>query len=127
MFRCTVDGGVTTVWQGSALENCSDSPIILRHSQFRNGHTINKTCGTLGQVIGEAISTENGSYTSQLTINITQQIIGSQVVCTTTLTDIDDDIYNSSTQIISSTGMYEYPITNNVQYIYFLPITSTLL
>ena len=27
MFECTVDNGVTTVWRGSALENCSDSNI----------------------------------------------------------------------------------------------------
>ena len=100
MFRCTVDGGVTTVWRGSALENCSDGSIILRHSQFRDAYTINETCGTLGQVIiGEAISAENGSYTSQLTINITHQIIGSHVVCAT------DGEHSSSTQFSVSRGI----------------------
>ena len=73
-IRCTVDGGVPTLWRGSALENCLDGSIILRHSQFGNRYTINKTCGISGQVIGQAISAENGSYTSQLTINITQQV-----------------------------------------------------
>ena len=69
---------------GSALENCSDGPdLTLCHSQFHDGFTINKTCGTSGQVIGEAISAENGSYMSRLTINITQQTIGSHVVCAT--------------------------------------------
>ena len=120
MFTCTVDGGVTTVWRGSALENCSDGSIILRHSQFRDAYTIIETCGTLGQVIGQAISTGNGSYTSQLTINSTQQIIGSHVVCAT------DGEHSSSTQITSSMGMHEYD-NHNVQCIYFLPITSTLL
>ena len=106
VFRCTVDDGVATVWRGSALENCSDDSIVLRHSQFRGGHTINKTCGTSGQVIGQTISVVNGSYTSQLTINVTQQIIGSPIVCGT------DDEYSSSTQIMSSTGMYEHPINS---------------
>ena len=50
VFRCTIDGGVTTVWRGSALENCSDGSITLRHSQFGNQLTVNKTCGTTGQV-----------------------------------------------------------------------------
>ena len=71
-FYCTVDGSVATVWRESALENCSDGSIILRHSQYDNGHTINEICGTSGQVVGQAISAENRSYTSQLTINITQ-------------------------------------------------------
>ena len=84
-FRCTVDGGVATTWRGSALENCSDGSITLRHSQFGNGTTINKTCGATGQITGQAISAENGSYTSQLTIRkITQQtlISGNRVTCT---------------------------------------------
>ena len=98
VFRCTVDGGVATVWQGSALENCSDGSVILRHSQFDAGYTINETCGTSGQVIGQTLSAENGSYTSQLTINITQQIIGSRVICAT------DGEYGSSAQVSVSKG-----------------------
>ena len=85
VFECTVDDGVTTVWRGSALENCSDGTIILRHSQFDEGHTINETCGTSGPVVGRAISgpdsAENGSHTSQLTISVTEQIIGSLIEC----------------------------------------------
>lgn len=99
-IRCTVDGGVATIWRGSALENCSDGSIILRHSQFGNGHTINKTCGPSGQVIGQAISSENRSYTSQITINITQQIIGSHIVCAT------DGEIDSDNQITLSAGIH---------------------
>ena len=99
IFRCAVDGGATTTWTGSALENCSGGSITLRHSQFGNGTTINKTCGTTGQVIGQAISAENGSYTSQLTIsNITQQMLvtGNRVICT-----MDGD----GTQLLVSKGI----------------------
>lgn len=102
VFRCTIDGGVATTWRGSALENCSDGPITLRHSQFSNGLTINKTCSTTGQVIGRAISAENGSYTSNLIIsNITQQtlITGIHVICS-----MDDENVNS-TQIVVSKGI----------------------
>ena len=101
VFECTVDDGVTTIWQGSALENCSDGTVILRHSKFGEGHTINESCGTSGPVIGRAISAENGSYTSQLTISITQQIIGSIIECAT-----DGEQSNSSDiQLRLSTGM----------------------
>lgn len=99
VFRCTVDGGVTTVWGGSALENCSDGSIILRHSQFSNGLTINKTCGATGQAIGQGISAENGSYTSKLIIENTQQIIGSQIICTR-----DGENNVTQFQIVSSKG-----------------------
>ena len=104
VFSCTVYGGVTTVWQGLALENCSDGSVILRHSQFGNGLTINKTCGTSGQVVGHATSAENGSYTSQLTISITQQAIEEQITCA------KDGGINGSIQIMPSTGMHEYVI-----------------
>jgi hypothetical protein len=100
VFRCTVDGGVTTVWEGSALENCSDGSITLRHSQFSNRLTINKTCGATGQVIGQAISVENGSYTSKLIIEDTQQIIGNQIVCT-----MGGDNNVTLFQIVSSKGI----------------------
>ena len=52
-------------------------------------------------MIGHTISAENGSYTSQLTINITQQIIGSIIECAA-----DGEQSNSSDiQLRLSTGM----------------------
>ena len=101
VFRCTVDGGVTTTWTGSALENCSDGSITLRHSLFGNGTTINKTCGATGQVIGQAISAENGSYTSNFIIKDAQQIVGSQIICTN---NMDDESNVTIFQITSSEG-----------------------
>ena len=101
VFECTVDDGITTIWRGSALENCSDSTVILRHSKFDEGHTINETCGTSGQVVGRAISAENGSYTSQLIISITPQIIGSLIECATD----NEELNHSDIQIMLSTGM----------------------
>ena len=103
VFKCTVDGGVTTTWTGSALENCSDGSITLRHSQFGNGDTINKTCGTTGQVTGQAISAESGSYTSNLIIKDAQQIVGSQIICTN---NMDDESLNVTLfQIVSTKGI----------------------
>ena len=109
VFECTVDAGVTTVWRGSALENCSDGTVILRHSKFDEGHTINETCGASGQVVGHAISAEDGSYTSQLVISVTQQTIGNLIQCTT------DSESGSSTQTSVSTGI-QLLITYNTKF-----------
>ena len=99
VFRCRVDGGVATVWQGSALENCSDGSVILRHSQFGNGFTINKTCGASGSIVGEAISAENGSYISHLTIFAYQELNGSIIECAT-----DGELLASRIQVLLITG-----------------------
>ena len=99
VFRCTVDGGVATVWRGSALENCTDGSIILRHSQFRDVYIINESCGTSGFIIGKAISAENGSYTSHLTVFANQELNGSIIVCAT-----DGELLGSRIQILTTTG-----------------------
>ena len=96
VFECTVDDGVTTAWRGSALENCSDGTVILRHSKFDEGHTINETCGTSGPVVGRAISAENGSYTSQLSILVNQELNGSTIECATD----DEQLQASSVQVL---------------------------
>jgi hypothetical protein len=101
VFRCTVDGGVTTVWEGSALENCSDSSVTLRHSLFGNGLTINKRCGTSGSIVGQAISVENGSYISQLIIFAYQELNGSIIECST-----DGEFLASRIQVHLITGIH---------------------
>ena len=101
VFECTVDYGVTTAWRGSALENCSHGTIFLHHSKFDEGHTINETCGTSGQVVGRTISDENGSYVSQLTILINQELHGSTLECAS-----DDDLLltRDSIQVLLTSG-----------------------
>ena len=82
VFECVVTGGGATIWNVSAFDNCTNDRIILRHSLFnQSGHNINDTCRGSGQVIGRAVSVVNNSYLSQLTINITQSLIGANVVC----------------------------------------------
>ena len=85
-FECVVTGAdTTTIWQGTALQNCSDGNIILRRSQFssENGHVINRTCGNGGLLVGQTISVINNNfYTSQLVItNLSQYLYGHTVEC----------------------------------------------
>ena len=74
-------GGGATIWLGTALEECAGGRIILRHSQFESGHNISQICGASGPVVGRAISVVSDSYTSKLTINISQHLNGSTIEC----------------------------------------------
>ena len=81
VYECAVAGGGATIWQGTALEECAGGRIVLRHSQFESGHNIKRTCGTSSPVVGRTVSVVNDSYTSQLTINISQHLNGSIIEC----------------------------------------------
>ena len=81
VYECTVNGPGATVWRGTALEECTGGKIVLRHSDFESGYNLNKTCGASGPVVGRALSVANDSYTSQLTINVSQHLNGSTIEC----------------------------------------------
>ena len=101
VFECTVAGGGATIWQGTALDECAGGRIILRHSQFESGHNISQTCGASGPVVGRAVSVMNDSYTSQLTINVSQHLNGSTIECAS-----DNGTQFGSRQILLTTGMF---------------------
>ena len=101
VFECIIDDGTTTIWQGTALEECESGNLLLRHSQFNEsyGYSRNTTCGTIGQVTGRAVSAENQIYISQLALNFSQSLNGSTVQCGSA-TDLVNNSF--STVLISS-------------------------
>ena len=101
VYECTVAGGGATFWLGTALEECTGGRIILRHSQFESGYNINQTCGASGPVVGHAVSVLNDSYTSQLTINVSQNLTGSTIECAS-----DSGTQVGTIQILPTTGMF---------------------
>ena len=114
VYECAVAGGGATIWQGTALEECTNGRVLLRHTQFESKINIYKTCGASGSVVGHAISVMddsysavndsssvmNGSYTSQLTINVSQHLNGSTIECAS-----DSGRQVDSTQILLTTGI----------------------
>ena len=84
VFECTVDGDGGTYWQGTALEDCPRNRILIRHSQFENGFSVNETCGDNGTVIvrTRTFSAVNNSYTTELIISVNEQLNGSLIECT---------------------------------------------
>ena len=82
MFECTIEGDAGTYWQGTALDECSQSGILIRHSQFHgSGHIDRRSCGASGTVVVRTVSVVNNSFTTQLTIIVNQQLNGSTVEC----------------------------------------------
>ena len=101
-FECTVDGDRATYWQGSALQECpNQNRVIIRHSQHQNQQSTTEECGSTGTVIGTPVSAVNISYTSKLTINISQRLNSSTVECAS-----DQQRSFGSSRILLSTGSY---------------------
>ena len=83
-FECTVDGNglAATYWQGSALQECpNQNRVIIRHSQHLTRQNTTEECGSTGTVVGTPVSSVNRSYTSRLTINVSQHLNGSTIEC----------------------------------------------
>ena len=100
-YECTVFGGGATVWKGTAFD-CS-----LSSDEFVFFHGVNYTlqnpliCNN-GAIIGRSIRAENNSYTSQITVQISDELNGTSVVCAYdngTVTEIGSAILNIPTGI----------------------------
>ena len=82
IYECAVSGGGATSWEGTALESCSQSTILLRHSEFNNSnYGIDTMCGTRGHIYSRAVSFDNGVYTSQLILNVSNDTVGDSIEC----------------------------------------------
>ena len=82
-YKCTVFSEAATIWLGTAFENCSVDKITLRHSQFTGNDTylINTTCGAFGTISARAVSVVNDSYTSELTVYVSEGLAGKTIEC----------------------------------------------
>lgn len=78
-YNCKVAGNGFTVWRGSAFDCVlSGNEIILSHSSFGPGAI--RTCND-GHIVGRSLSMINNTFTSQLDVNVTSQLIGKSVEC----------------------------------------------
>ena len=80
-MECTITGGGATVWQGTIFDGCQNEKITLRHSGFTSGTVIQESCEMRGPVVGRSLSVAGGSYTSQLLVNITEELSGKTIEC----------------------------------------------
>ena len=73
IYECKVTGNGATIWKGSAF-NCSASEIAISYL-FTSGSCNN------GAIVGRLVRAENGSYTSQLTVSVSSDMIGRNISC----------------------------------------------
>ena len=83
VYECRVMGTTgVTIWNGTALEECPGERILLRHSDYDSGiSTISRTCGSTGLVKASAVSVNNETYTSQLSLNVSNNTVGDTIEC----------------------------------------------
>ena len=81
IYECRVSGTGVTTWSGTALEECSAGRILLRHSEYNSGYSTSMTCGITGLVHAMAVSAENGTFTSQLILNVSNNTVGGTIEC----------------------------------------------
>ena len=78
IYECTIFGRGATVWRGSAF-NCPDTndEIIV----FQSTNTLSHLNCNDGAITARIIRVESTSYTSQLTVNVSGDIIGQSISC----------------------------------------------
>lgn len=98
VYECEVIGrpvGIT-VWRGSALDSCPGQEIGLPHFRFMTANVTVMCNNNSISAKGLSVSneTEIGCYVSQLTVNVTSEMIGKSIEC------FHDDVTN--TMVIGS-------------------------
>ena len=99
-------GGVggTTVWKGTAFDCPSSShEIILLHIRFKNERGTHKACNN-GTIVGQSLRVENTSYTSQLNVTVSSNMIGESIKCVHDDGKVATSVESST--IMPTTGTY---------------------
>ena len=81
-YECTVVGGGSTVWEGSAFQ-CSGinhNFIVLRHSQFSSAEKPQGVCNN-GGIVARAIGAFDNNYISQLNVTVSPVTNNKTVKC----------------------------------------------
>ena len=102
-YTCNIVGGGNTLWGGTAFTCPSTSnEIILRHSQFSEGHA--GSCSN-GALMARSIGVTNTNcYTSQLQVFVTISLNNTTIQCTHDSIDSGQILIGSVSTIIITSG-----------------------
>ena len=94
----------STVWRGSAF-NCTNDEIVLQHKRFSSDSENGVHACNNGLITAQSLTVdeEQRVYTSQLSVNVTDDLIGKSIEC------VHDNVSNST--IVGSLN-----ITNSTDY-----------
>jgi hypothetical protein len=77
VYECSVQGGVATVWRGSAFDcGQASNDIILRHSRSNSVGVCNN-----GRLVAQIVEAFNGTFTSQLNITVIEDMNNKTIKC----------------------------------------------
>ena len=74
--------------------------FTLPHSQLIESQSVKRTCNN-GTIIGWSLSVKNGTYSSQLSITVTSELIGDTIECAQ---DNGTHIYEIGMAVINDIG-----------------------
>lgn len=78
-YTCTIEGGRSTVWSGSAFD-CAGNEIVLHHNRFA-GEGVTDECNN-GTITAHSVRVEDNShYTSQLNVTVSSGLHNKTVIC----------------------------------------------
>ena len=82
MFNCTVVGGGTTLWTGTAFDCAAANidEILLRHNNFNGSDGAFGECNN-GDIVGRSVQVEGNCYTSQLIVTVSAGLNNKSVRC----------------------------------------------
>ena len=81
-FICTVVGGTTTIWKGTAFDCPSaGNQIILRHSLFNNSQNTETLLCTDRLLVGQPLNVTGDCYVSELNATVTDKVHNKTVQC----------------------------------------------
>ena len=66
------------MWTGSAFDCQTSNQTVLLHSRFADGTT--RECNN-GGIVARSIGVENSEYTSELTVTVTDELLGKSIMC----------------------------------------------
>ena len=105
-FECSVQGGVATVWEGSAFDcgvDASSSFIRLRHSGFSMLEPARGECNN-GLIVARSVGVLNDTFSSQLDVNVTADMNNKTIECALDATGSGDYKEVGMITIIVATG-----------------------
>ena len=80
VLTCIVDGGVITLWRGTAF-SCptTNNEILLRHTLIAS-RTASGACNN-GAIVGRGLGEEDNVYTSQLNVTVSSDLNSQTIEC----------------------------------------------
>ena len=115
ILECTVHGRGSTVWQGTAVallaaasDACFSGEIVINHDSTFTSFNAECTKNNRTVIVAHGISSANNSYTSQLSVTMSVDLVGTIVEC------VHDNFQNNNIVIAVGNFVLDYGQSSNI-------------